>query len=225
LKDKLRDNPSPYILIGELLFIFVLIPIIIAFNPLHALSIGLVLAALLYVVWLTRFRFALNNKVAKDEGRIRKHVFRISLKFIIFALCLLIVMTLKMPDKLFLVLRQSFVFWLAITCVYVFLSGLPQEWLYRVFFLWRYEILFDSLSNKRKQVSFILCNATLFCMAHIMFFNLWVLVLTFFGGLLFAYTYVQTKSYRIIVLEHSLYGLWLFTLGLGEMLAFPVYHP
>ena len=203
MKDKLRDNPSPYILIGELLFIFVLIPIIIAFNPLHALSIGLVLAALLYVVWLTRFRFALNNKVAKDEGRIRKHVFRISLKFIIFA----------------------FVFWLAITCVYVFLSVLPQEWLYRVFFLWRYEILFDSLSNKRKQVSFILCNATLFCMAHIMFFNLWVLVLTFFGGLLFAYTYVQTKSYRIIVLEHSLYGLWLFTLGLGEMLAFPVYHP
>jgi hypothetical protein len=203
----------------------VLIPVIIAFNPLHYLSAALVLLALLYIVWLTRFSFKLKSKNMKAEGLIRKHLIRICLKFITFALCLLVVMTLFIPDKLFLVLGQSLVFWFAITCVYVFLSVLPQEWLYRVFFLWRYGVLFNSLSNKMNQTAYILFNATLFCLAHIMFFNVWVLVLTFFGGLLFAYTYVKTNSYRLIVLEHSLYGLWLFTVGLGEMLAFPVYSP
>ncbi|MDT0627197.1 CPBP family intramembrane glutamic endopeptidase [Alteromonas sp. W364] len=225
MKRLLRDTPPSYILIGELLVIFMLIPIIIAFNPLHYLSVVLVLLALLYVMWLTRFSFRLESKGTKAEGLIRKHIIRICLKFITFALCLLVIMALLMPGKLFLVIGQSLVFWFAITCVYVFLSVLPQEWLYRVFFLWRYGVLFNSLLSKVNQTVFILFNATLFCLAHIMFFNLWVLVLTFFGGLLFAYTYVKTKSYRLIVLEHSLYGLWLFTVGLGEILAFPVHSP
>jgi membrane protease YdiL (CAAX protease family) len=64
-------------------------------------------------------------------------------------------------------------------------------------------------------------NAIVFSLAHIFFKNTLVLVLTFIGGLLFAYTFVKTKSTTLVSIEHALYGNWLFTVGMGEMLAFP----
>jgi len=46
-------------------------------------------------------------------------------------------------------------------------------------------------------------------------------MLTFIGGVLFAYTYQKTKSTALVAIEHAVYGNWLFTVGMGEMLAFP----
>jgi uncharacterized protein len=40
-------------------------------------------------------------------------------------------------------------------------------------------------------------------------------VLTFFGGILFAWRYVETGSLLTSSVEHALYGCWLFTVGLG----------
>jgi hypothetical protein len=45
-------------------------------------------------------------------------------------------------------------------------------------------------------------------------------VLTFFGGLLFAFTYSKTKSTFLVNIEHAIYGSGLFTLGMGVMLGF-----
>ena len=42
--------------------------------------------------------------------------------------------------------------------------------------------------------------------------------LAFIGGLLFAYTYAQSRSTFACVLEHSLWGIWMFTLGMGDYL-------
>ena len=41
------------------------------------------------------------------------------------------------------------------------------------------------------------------------------------GGLLFAFTYSKTKSTLFVLIEHTLYGCWLYTVGMGEMLGFP----
>ena len=68
---------------------------------------------------------------------------------------------------------------------------------------------------------FIFLNATLFSLAHIFFRNTLVLILTFLGGLLFAFTYHKSKSTLLVSIEHAIYGNWLFTVGMGEMLAFP----
>ncbi|MDU0355872.1 hypothetical protein RS130_20045 [Paraglaciecola aquimarina] len=48
-----------------------------------------------------------------------------------------------------------------------------------------------------------------------------VFVLTFAGGILFALNYKKSQSLVAVSIEHSAYGLWLFTVGLGQQLAFP----
>ncbi len=119
------------------------------------------------------------------------------------------------PDKLFSVLIKKPQLWIIILFVYTFLSVWPQEIIYRTFFYERYQAL---VQNKWL---FVFINAVLFSLAHMFLGNFLVQVLTFLGGLLFAYTYQKTKSTTLVSVEHAIYGNWLFTVGMGEMLAFP----
>ena len=73
-------------------------------------------------------------------------------------------------------------------------------------------------TNKRL---FIFINAILFALGHLFFRNTLVLFLTFLGGLLFAITFNKTNSTILVSIEHAIYGCWLFTVGMGEMLGFP----
>ena len=120
------------------------------------------------------------------------------------------------PENLFIVVYKAPLMWISICFIYIFLSTLPQELIYRVYLEQRF-CFFEN--NNRAQA---LLNAITFSFAHIMFNNALVLLLTFVGGLLFFNTYNQTRSLWTVVAEHSIYGLWLFTLGLGAMLAFPM---
>ncbi|MBF7072753.1 hypothetical protein ISG33_04980 [Glaciecola sp. MH2013] len=159
---------------------------------------------------------------------------RVLVLFSVFALISTLFVAIYLPSKLFIVVSQAPMMWIAIIFVYVLLSVLPQEGLYRVFFFRRYRSLFfgEQHVNKTKRlfakenVIFVTVNALLFSLAHLFFFNIIVLLLTFCGGVLFASTYLQSYKYRsaylIICIEHACYGLWLFTVGLGEMLAFPM---
>ena len=99
--------------------------------------------------------------------------------------------------------------------VYTFLSVWPQEIIYRSFFYKRYQ---DLCSSK---IVFMVLNAVIFSLAPVFLKNILVLILTFIGGLLFIYTYTKTKSTTLVSIEHALYGNWLFTVGMGQMLAFP----
>ena len=67
----------------------------------------------------------------------------------------------------------------------------------------------------------ILVNAVLFSLAHLFFRNALVMILTFLGGIVFALTYHKTKSTLLVAIEHAIYGCWLYTVGMGEMLGFP----
>ncbi|WP_108869837.1 CPBP family intramembrane glutamic endopeptidase [Aquimarina aquimarini] len=119
------------------------------------------------------------------------------------------------PDKLFSVMIKKPGMWVAILFIYTFLSVWPQEIIYRTFFYKRYEKL---IGNKWL---FIFINAVLFSLAHLFLRSFLVQLLTFIGGILFAYTYQKTKSTLLVSIEHAIYGNWLFTVGMGEMLAFP----
>ena len=67
----------------------------------------------------------------------------------------------------------------------------------------------------------VFMNAIVFSLGHIFFKNTLVLLLTFFGGFLFALTYYKTNSTLLVSIEHAIYGCWLFTIGMGSMLGFP----
>ena len=101
--------------------------------------------------------------------------------------------------------------WLLVMVFYPLISVTTQEIVFRVFFFHRYEGLFGA-----HVWPLILLNALLFSFAHIIFQNWVSIVLTFLGGLLFAWRYVRTNSFWAVVLEHALYGNLLFTIGLGR---------
>lgn len=101
--------------------------------------------------------------------------------------------------------------WLKIMILYPLVSVTAQELFFRVFFHHRYGPIFG---NQRWLV--ILMSASLFAFAHIIFKNWEAVLISFAGGLLFAYRYERTQSFWATFFEHSLYGDLIFTIGLGR---------
>jgi len=108
--------------------------------------------------------------------------------------------------------RENLTDWLMLLLLYPLLSVIPQELIFRTYFFHRYKRIMPSKWLR------IIISASVFALAHIVYAN-WVAVsLAFIGGLLFAYTYAQSRSTITCVLEHSLWGIWMFTLGMGDYL-------
>lgn len=105
--------------------------------------------------------------------------------------------------------RQEPVLWLGVMLLYPLLSALPQEIVFRPLFFRRYGGLF------RHDRAAILANATVFGLAHLMFWNVPAVVMTFAGGLVFAWVYRVRANFPEAVVMHALAGNIMFTLGLG----------
>jgi membrane protease YdiL (CAAX protease family) len=113
------------------------------------------------------------------------------------------------------ILRHNPALWALIMVTYPVFSVVPQEIIYRAFFFHRYGPLFE---NKKVGV---VTNAALFAFAHILFRN-WVAVIGAFAfGLLWALTYLGSKSLLVVSIEHALYGNLVFTLGIGYYIYAP----
>lgn len=198
----------------EFLLLFVFIPSLLFFDVHTYIKLSVVLTGLLYVIIVTirsdQLRF-------KTVLRYQKNFYwrNILEKLGVIVLLSTIYVVLFHPADLFKVLINKPLLWVIILFVYSILSVFPQEFLYRTFFFYRYENLF-----KNRRV-FILINAAVFSLCHLFLQNLLVMIITFIGGILFALTYEKTKSLLIVSIEHSLYGIWLFTVGMGDALAFP----
>ena len=139
----------------------------------------------------------------------------ILVRFLIIAILMFFYVYYFKRESLFNVLLNKPELWLLILFVYSFISVTLQELVYRTFYFYRYESLF---SNKRL---FLFINAFVFALAHSFLKNWLILLFTFVGGLLFAITYFKTRSTILVCIEHALYGFWLFTVGIGQELAFP----
>ena len=101
--------------------------------------------------------------------------------------------------------------WLLFLGLYPLLSVIPQELLFRAFLFHRYGALL------RSPTACVLASSAAFGLAHA-FYGSWLVVgLSTLGGIAFAWTFVRTGSLSLVVLEHSLYGILLFTLGLGRL--------
>ncbi len=127
-----------------------------------------------------------------------------------FAALLLIFLLLKLDKTLlFSFPTQNPKLWLLVVFCYPILSVIPQTILYRVLYEYRYAELFSS------KVS-LFAGAAAFSFAHIVFVNMYALVFTFLGGLLFLSTYRKTQSFAASAIEHAMYGNLIFTIGWGQ---------
>jgi len=206
---------KPSLLILELSVLYILFPILLAINIHPIFKIVPILLGVIYCISISikQQLFSLKSLYVLDVKMYSK---RILILFLITLLCSTIIMYFFNYENLFIVVRKNWIMWITITLFYSIFSVYPQEFLYRSFFFKRYQNLF------KNPVILIIVNACLFSFAHIAFNNLLVPILTLIGGFLFAFTYHKSKSLLLTSIEHALYGSWLFTLGMGEMLAFPV---
>ncbi len=106
--------------------------------------------------------------------------------------------------------RNDIHLWLFVMFAYPFLSVIPQEIIFRVFFFYRYNCLFKK--NKSYQ---LLINLIVFSYCHIVFQNFHAVFITAIVSPLFAYAYLK-KSFLTCVVIHSLGGQIIFTFGLGK---------
>lgn len=201
-------------LASELFLLFILLPVSLVFSYSIILKAVLILIGFFYItIVLIRFeKISFKTSIRIEWPRFWKRIGPLFLGIISITTLYVYIMD---PNKLFCVIINKPLMWILILAVYTLLSVWPQEIVYRTFFFARYEALFQN----KKLLIFI--NAILFSLAHLFFKNTLVIVLTFIGGLLFVYTYFKSKSTLLVSVEHALYGNWLFTVGMGEMLAFP----
>jgi membrane protease YdiL (CAAX protease family) len=198
----------------EFFIIFILIPV--SFAIAYPVWIKMIIGVLgfFYVIFILL-------KVEKNKFKIGSQLnWRQFFKFTLIQLIVIAILTtlyMWVMDRpnLYVVIVNKPLLWLMILFVYSFFSVYPQELIYRTFFFQRYQSLF------KNQTLFIIINATLFSLAHLFFKKGIVMILTFIGGILFALTYKKTKSTLLVSIEHAIYGCWLFTVGMGEMLGFP----
>lgn len=113
------------------------------------------------------------------------------------------------PQNLFLFVNKRPLLWFAVMCLYPFFSAYPQEILYRAFLFDRYRQLFS------KRLIMIAASTIAFSFLHIIYDNPYAIVLTLLGGYLFSKTYDRSKSLTLVSIEHALYGMIIFTTGLG----------
>ncbi len=199
----------------ELLILFIGMPAVVLV-PIHSgIRAAIILVAVVYAIYMSR-----KDRIVQTKAlyAIPEYTYW---KVILMRTALLIGLTVVFmyffhPENLFIVARKNIGMLVGISLFYSVFSVYPQEFLYRTFFYARYKHLFNNKSVM------IFTNAILFSFAHIVFLNPLVLALTFVGGIVFSLTYQTTKSIMLTSIEHAIYGCWLFTVGMGEMLAFPM---
>jgi membrane protease YdiL (CAAX protease family) len=196
-------------LIVEFIFLYLILPLLVMldFLPVPLLLILLAMGITVHMFLYYDPSFYRNNFINWKSGK--SEIGKIILLFIPLAALMVVLIWQIDETKLFYLPSANPLFLLMISIFYPVFSVVPQGLAYRALFFHRYGILFPGNTLR------IVISAILFSFGHILYKNALVLLLAFFAGLIFAYRYYKTESLLISVLEHSLYGVWLFTCGLG----------
>lgn len=117
------------------------------------------------------------------------------------------------PDRLFDLPRRTPLLWVAVVVLYPLVSVYPQELVYRAFLLHRYGPVFGGADTWGAAAA----STAAFGFAHLMFGSVWSVLLTLVGGWLFARRYQRSRSLLAAAVEHALYGVLAFTVGLGDL--------
>ncbi len=130
------------------------------------------------------------------------------LNFIFFDIFLIISMIIIFENDVFtneLDFKKYF-FISILLLFYLFFSVIPQEIIFRFLFFYRYKNYFN-------HNEILLLNSLVFSFCHIIYFDIYILLFSFFGNLLFSFNYLKNKSLLLVTIEHFLIGQTLIILG------------
>ncbi len=200
--------------LAELFIIFILVPVSFAITYPIWIKMTIGTLGFLYIIYVL---LKVENNTFKMAPNLNWRAFWKQTFLHLLVIIVITTLYVYFTDKsqLFNVMLSNSKLWVFILFFYSLFSVYPQELIYRTFFFQRYQAFF------KNDYLFILINAALFSLGHMFFKNTLVMFLTFIGGILFALTFKKTKSTLLVSIEHAIYGCWLFTVGMGNMLGFP----
>ena len=202
--------PSHWILITELILLFVVLPLAFRFKPFPFPPIPALWLLAGYCLYRLLHDAAFDRTQLWNDHALWGVAPQIVLVFGIVAAVVGAAIYFLAPQLLFNFVRRTPAFWALVMGLYPALSVYPQGIIYRAFFFERYRGLFPN------NMLLIVMSAAAFSFVHIIFRNPIAIVFTLIGGLLFAWRYAETGSLFTSSFEHALYGCWMFTIGLGE---------
>ena len=130
------------------------------------------------------------------------------LYFIFFDIFLIISMIILFGDDFFLkdLDLTKYYFTSVLLLFYLLFSVIPQEIIFRFLFFYKYKDYFNKFE-------ILLLNSLVFSFCHLIYFDIYILLFSFFGNLLFTFNYMQNKSLLVVIVEHFLLGQTLMILG------------
>ena len=128
--------------------------------------------------------------------------------FIVFDIFLIISMIKLFGDEFLLnnLDLKKYYFTSVLLLFYLLFSVIPQEIIFRFLFFYKYKDYFNKFE-------ILLLNTLVFSFCHLIYFDIYVLLFSFFGNLLFTFNYMQNKSLLVVIVEHFLLGQTLIILG------------
>lgn len=195
----------------EFLVLFAGLPLLL-YTQRYALSgrIVLVLAVLaagcVVALWIDP---AFERRRMWNASSLSKHLRSMLAVFALGTVGMIAVFAWWYPELLWSFPREHTRTWLLLMLTYPLLSVYPQELIFRTFLFHRYDPLFRNVRTK------IAASGTAFGVAHIVFANWAAPLLTGLIGLWFARTYAHSESTLAVTIEHVLWGMLAFTVGLG----------
>lgn len=121
----------------------------------------------------------------------------------------IIIMQIAAPQRMFATLLDHPERLVMIAILYPLLSALPQEVVFRALYFRRYQEIMPTGYHG------MILNAAFFSLAHLMYWSAVVTVMTFVGGLIFAWAHSVRRSFPMAWVMHSVAGFIIFTVGLG----------
>ena len=162
--------------------------------------------AVVYLLRQTAFDRSSFWRFAALPGQLRS----ILLLWTITAVVATAAVAILLPELLLVFPSQQPWLWAMVMVLYPLASVYPQELIFRAFLFHRYAPVFGS------GIGVVAASATAFGFVHIIFGNWLSVVLSFAGGWIFAMRYLRTRSLLAVSVEHALYGMLVFTVGLGQ---------
>ena len=130
------------------------------------------------------------------------------LYFIFFDIFLIISMIKLFEDDFLLnnLDLKKYYFMSVLLLFYLLFSVIPQEIIFRFLFFYKYKDYFNKFE-------ILLLNSLVFSFCHLIYFDIYILLFSFFGNLLFTFNYMKNKSLLVVIVEHFLLGQTLIILG------------
>jgi hypothetical protein len=195
----------------ELVVLFVLAPLALSRCPRGWVLPGILLGGVVCLVALLRDRSFPRRALWDAPAARRGLAVVLARTALVWSGLLVFALVEHGRGGLFVFPRARPLVWAVVVVLYPIFSAYPQEVMYRTFFFHRYGDLF------RRPMARICANAVVFGWAHVIVHNVTAMLLATVGGLLFASTYERSRSTLLVSAEHTLYGNFVFSVGLGGM--------